>query len=184
MHGAIRAGRSKPPCRATQSPTGPHPKSDGSNGGFPNGKSRNILPNCKNYPQYLPSEMGPHGHSGTFFVLLRTVFARAPDFLVRRASPGCTTGAPALPTAPPQQQKGSDHAITPLSCLQCPAPESFSGRGISILLLVEEIYIYLLSVYCTIINEFCANKPHRLRRAGAIGRNWKTDNNINNIVNY
>lgn len=104
--------------------------------------AKNILPNCKNYPQYLPSEMGPHGRSDPFCALLRTVSARTPDFFVRRASPGCATGAPALPTAPPQQQKGSDHAITPLSCLQCPAPESFSGRGISILLLVEEIYLY------------------------------------------
>lgn len=44
------------------------------------------------------------------------------------------------------------------------------------LLLVEEIYICLLSMCYIIINEFCANKPHRLRRVEAMrGKGGQTN---------
>lgn len=45
----------------------------------------------------------------------------------------------------------------------------FSFAELSILLLVEEIYPCLLSIYYAIINEIYANKPRCLRLGEAIG---------------
>lgn len=56
----------------------------------------------------------------------------------------------------------------------------------SIFFLIEEIYPCWLSIYYTIINEICTNKPRRLRRSEAIegkggGTNSLCPRNENNI---
>ena len=48
--------------------------------------------------------------------------------------------------------------------------------------LVEEIYLCLLSIYYVIINEICANKPHRLRRSEAVGGGVDRHTHIHRMI--
>ena len=46
----------------------------------------------------------------------------------------------------------------------------FSFAVLLVFLLVEETYLYWLSIYYKLINEIYTNKLHYLRRAGAMER--------------